>query len=272
LLGLLLRSDQILAFSFRAHSSAQDDNLATILRDYIAKQKPLPGVRQNSDTAPWPATRIVRNTPDGAAAGNGRDYVQARRALIARYAEPWLLSLHNQNPDAYIDIVYDACVELAEDRTPATEFFDISTQDPNVRRFGLFTLEMLIPDSQLKSPALLNEVLYCISKVAQSSMAFSAMDALVLRWLTSVTDTCPDTTVSLPLQCGHAISTFVRPQAQRESRVFQAFTVYSPRMILPAPTAYSRPSIHNRRHLPRRRYHTAHFRASWPLLRDLRRT
>ncbi|TFK29961.1 hypothetical protein FA15DRAFT_684259 [Coprinopsis marcescibilis] len=150
---------------------AEDDNLATILRDHIAKQTPLPGVRSPSDAPPWPASRITRTLTDSQVSGNGRDYVVARRALLSRYAEPWLFSLHNQDPAAYEFIIYNACVELAEDRTAGIETFE--------SRFG---------DVETKPPQHLNEVLYCVSKVAQSSIAFSALDNLKLRWLRMVND------------------------------------------------------------------------------------
>ncbi|EAU88627.2 hypothetical protein CC1G_12019 [Coprinopsis cinerea okayama7 len=167
-----------LARSILSWIIAEDDNLATILREYIAKQRPLPGVKHPHDIPPWPASRFAsRNTTDSPAVSNGRDYVQARRALLSRYAEPWLLSLHNQDPEAYSSIIYDACVELAEDRTASGGVFE-------------YTSESALG----KSPTRLNEILYCISKVSQSFIAFTAMNDLILRWLRSAANLSPDAT------------------------------------------------------------------------------
>jgi hypothetical protein len=67
--------------------------LATILREYVARKKELPGIRSDKDIAPWPS---LPNLRPGATSlsSNGGDYVTARRLLLSRFAVPWLLELH----------------------------------------------------------------------------------------------------------------------------------------------------------------------------------
>lgn len=110
----------------------QDDNLATILRDYVAKQKPLPGVRKTGDLPPWPFAHSARGMTD-VHSSNGRDYMSVRTALLTRYAIPWLLSLHDQDEDTYTDIVYDTCTELADDKVVGSEVYDGCTSAAEVK-------------------------------------------------------------------------------------------------------------------------------------------
>jgi Tat protein secretion system quality control protein TatD with DNase activity len=56
----------------------------------------------------------------------------ARTALLTRYSLPWLLSLHNQDREAYTNILYDTCVELAEDRVVGSEVFGENIEDSEV--------------------------------------------------------------------------------------------------------------------------------------------
>jgi hypothetical protein len=56
----------------------------------------------------------------------------ARSALLTRYALPWLLSLHDQDKSVYTDILYDTCMELAEDRLVGSEVFDENMEDMEV--------------------------------------------------------------------------------------------------------------------------------------------
>ncbi|KAG6890676.1 hypothetical protein C0995_005048 [Termitomyces sp. Mi166 len=90
---------------------AEDDHLATILRDYLAKGRPLPGVRTPQDSVLWPSSDRSRPLPSNLN-NNGGDYLATRRALLSRYAKPWLLALHDLNPVAYASFVYDACLDV----------------------------------------------------------------------------------------------------------------------------------------------------------------
>ena len=104
--------------------------MATIIRDYVAKQQPLPGVRSPGDVPPWPFAHPGRSESQSS---NGRDYMTARTTLLTRYALPWLLSLHDQDKGVYADILYTTCMELAEDRLVGSEAFDENMEDMEVR-------------------------------------------------------------------------------------------------------------------------------------------
>lgn len=66
---------------------------------------------------------------------NGGDYVASRRALLSRYATPWLLALHHQDRDKYSSLLYDICVELTDDviDLPTDLFIEDPTHDIKVR-------------------------------------------------------------------------------------------------------------------------------------------
>lgn len=91
----------------------QDDRLATILRDSLAKQSSLPGVRAAHDPVPWPISRNSRSAPVSSV-NNGGDYVAARRMLLIRYAVHWLMALHDQDADLYASLLFEICDELSE--------------------------------------------------------------------------------------------------------------------------------------------------------------
>ncbi|KAK0197058.1 hypothetical protein F5146DRAFT_1099379 [Armillaria mellea] len=90
---------------------AEDDNLATILRDYVARQQSLPGVRTADETNPWPEARTLRHVPPSSV-HNGGDYVTARRSLLSHYAIPWLSALHNEDADNYAMLLYESLLRL----------------------------------------------------------------------------------------------------------------------------------------------------------------
>jgi hypothetical protein len=82
----------------------QENSLAVILRDYVAQNRNIPGLR---------VVGGARNT--SAVANNGGDYVGARTALLYRYVLPWLSALHDQQASVYGDIIYELCFELCAD-------------------------------------------------------------------------------------------------------------------------------------------------------------
>ena len=61
---------------------------------------------------------------------NGGDYLAARRALLSRYAMPWLLALHDQDTTAYAALIYETVVEIE------VEFFkaDILPAQPDINK------------------------------------------------------------------------------------------------------------------------------------------
>ncbi|KAJ3920293.1 hypothetical protein F5877DRAFT_77276 [Lentinula edodes] len=110
----------------------EDKDLATILRDYLARQRALPGVRSASDTLPWPSVPNGRPAPSSSV-NNGGDYVASRKALVSRYEIPWLLALHHQNSENYCNILYNICVELVDDETDLPTDLFSEVPDHNVK-------------------------------------------------------------------------------------------------------------------------------------------
>lgn len=84
----------------------QDQHLAIILRDYVAKGRNLPGVRSGTDIRSWPS-HVQPRAKAANAANNGGDYVASRRALLTLYASRWMYALHSLNIDDYATIVFD---------------------------------------------------------------------------------------------------------------------------------------------------------------------
>ncbi|EGO21469.1 hypothetical protein SERLADRAFT_372111 [Serpula lacrymans var. lacrymans S7.9] len=97
----------------------EDDNMATIVRDYISQHRPLPGIRSPAETPPWPAPNSQRRAP-ATSFNNGGDYVASRQALLGRYVGQWLLALHNQRIEDYAKIIFCAIKETAKGSTIGT--------------------------------------------------------------------------------------------------------------------------------------------------------
>ncbi|KAF9482782.1 hypothetical protein BDN70DRAFT_800871 [Pholiota conissans] len=143
---------------------AEDDSLATILREFVAKQRNLPGVR--SDLQPWPSSLGARSGSNNLAS-NGGDFVSARRALLSRFAFPWLSELHELDPIFYGQIVFDSCYQFSEEsdiQLPVTDLgsFPNKNQDRHLARC--------------------DEIMRSIIKLAQFSVVFTAFDDIFLRW------------------------------------------------------------------------------------------
>ncbi|KAF7338262.1 hypothetical protein MVEN_02051500 [Mycena venus] len=128
---------------------AEDDNLATILRDYLAKQ------------------RILPRTP-ASSVNNGGDYVASRRALLNRYAVKWLSEMHDQDPALYGSLMYEICVEASQDESVDIDILKMPSPDERKRRDADFS----------------DRLLKFIIRLSQASgVAFSVFDVLFLRWL-----------------------------------------------------------------------------------------
>lgn len=84
--------------------------MVTILRDFVAKRRHLPGVPPNSGLPAWPEGAVYRSTATSPT--NGGDYIALRRALHSRYAAAWLSILHDQDPVLYAEVVYDSCADF----------------------------------------------------------------------------------------------------------------------------------------------------------------
>ncbi|KAI1795782.1 hypothetical protein LXA43DRAFT_1163651 [Ganoderma leucocontextum] len=145
---------------------SEDDDLATMLRDYIARGLSIPGVRSGADVQPWPNTTQSRPNAS-ASANNGGDYVAGRRALASRYAARWLLALHDQDIEAYAVMVFDLLVEQAQELPVADEFFLGKGRGLVEKR------EVVITE----------KILHLILKLSQASVLFTTFDDLFQKWL-----------------------------------------------------------------------------------------
>ena len=72
---------------------------------------------RNVRNAPvWPYRFDNRPGPSSNLTSNGGDFVVARRALLSRYAIPWLSELHDLDSGLYGRILFENCVQAADDR------------------------------------------------------------------------------------------------------------------------------------------------------------
>ena len=83
-----------------------------ILRDYIGKNLPLPGIASDF-SGQWPPVHQERPL-HGKTAQNSGNYLASRQALLDRYARRWSLALHNQDVDLYGACMFGTCDELAD--------------------------------------------------------------------------------------------------------------------------------------------------------------
>lgn len=161
---------------------AQDSNLAVILRDYVARGRILPGVRSGEPHA-WPFQVQFRpsTTP---VASNGGDYVASRRALLTRYAAPWMLALHDLDIVAYGQMLYDLLCEHAEEGSFHDAYFMGEEDSKTVSYCPLDSMSNGIHKHQPRGKNILEDtVLKLMVKLSQASIAFSAFDDLFEFWL-----------------------------------------------------------------------------------------
>ncbi|KAJ3845083.1 hypothetical protein F5878DRAFT_655339 [Lentinula raphanica] len=149
---------------------SEDKDLAIILRDYLAKQRALPGVRSASEPLPWPPMQNSRPAASGSV-NNGGDYVASRKALLNRYAVPWLLALHHQNTEEYCNLLYDICAELTDEAIDLpTDLFD----------------EDISHDVKAHAARYHDKVLRSLTRLFHNSIAFTVSEKLFVRWLSSL--------------------------------------------------------------------------------------
>ncbi|PBK96908.1 hypothetical protein ARMGADRAFT_1010439 [Armillaria gallica] len=156
---------------------AEDDNLATILRDYVAKQQSLPGVRMADDVNPWPEARTLRHVPPSSV-HNGGDYVTARRSLLSHYAIPWLSALHNEDAENYGMLLYETSVQLAQTSLSADL---LVAPSPN---FSPTTPTNAVTHN--RDAQYFDRLLRLIIRLSQNSVTFTIFDDLFVRWLEAV--------------------------------------------------------------------------------------
>ncbi|KAJ3559109.1 hypothetical protein NM688_g537 [Phlebia brevispora] len=159
---------------------SEANNLAIILRTYVARGRDLPGVR-SGEPQPWPPEAQGRPTATGAP-GNGGDYVATRRALLSRYVAPWMLALHDHDILSYATTVFDVLTEFAEEHA----YWDVA-----------FLGERSEQQIEKEKVSVTDRVLRSIVKVCQANIVFTVFDDLFQRWLERA-DTLEDNHEPLP--------------------------------------------------------------------------
>ncbi|KAI0362213.1 hypothetical protein OH77DRAFT_1416438 [Trametes cingulata] len=187
---------------------SEDDDLATMLRDYVARGLSLPGVRSGVDVQPWPSSTQARPTA-ASSANNGGDYVASRRALSNRYAARWLLALHDQGVDDYATMVFDLLVEQAQDLPVNDEFFLGKGRESSEKR------EVVITE----------KLLHLILKLNQASVVFTTFDDLFQKWLARASSLDIDEQVPLA-----SLSRLFNKEVDSSSQRFS--TVVDPRLTM----------------------------------------
>ncbi|KAI0780831.1 hypothetical protein BD413DRAFT_500442 [Trametes elegans] len=187
---------------------SEDDDLATMLRDYVARGLSLPGVRSGVDIQPWPSASYARPTA-ASGANNGGDYVAGRRALSNRYAARWLLALHDQDVDAYATMTFDLLVELSQELPVSDDFFLGKDRDPVNKR------EVVIAE----------KLLHLILKLNQASVVFATFDDLFQKWLSRASSL--DVDQQIPLA---SLSRLFNKEVDSTSQRFS--TVADPRLTM----------------------------------------
>lgn len=114
------------------------------MREYVARKRSLPGVRSGIEAQPWPTPAKTRAAGGGTGGG---DYVACRRALLQRYAAPWMLAFHDRDIDAYANTLYELLVEHAEGAYTDDYFLkSLSEKETQVRKLS----PILLPQTYSK--------------------------------------------------------------------------------------------------------------------------
>lgn len=72
-------------------------------------------------------------------ASNGGDYVASRKALVSRYAAPWLLALHDLDITAYPGTLFEILSECVDEGTPFLDHYllgEVTPKEKKVRVLG----------------------------------------------------------------------------------------------------------------------------------------
>ncbi|EJD06034.1 uncharacterized protein FOMMEDRAFT_119510 [Fomitiporia mediterranea MF3/22] len=173
-----MASDYAIARLMRAVLSwvlSEDDNLVIILREYIAKNKSLPGVPSAAENHAWPNNNPSRSTSSGSV-NNGGDYVACRKSLLDKYATRWMFAIHCQDPDTYAQLLFDTISGIAMDSAWLNHELDSAN---------------LSHGDKGELPLCADKVLRSIMKISQTTIAFSVIDDLFLKWLTVFPSTLP---------------------------------------------------------------------------------
>jgi len=119
--------------------------LAVILREYLDKNKPLPGMATDFSRQ-WPPLHQERPLR-GKTVQNSGNYLASRQALLDRYARRWSLALHNQDIDLYGVCMFETCDELA-DRAEEMTTSSLGTHKDSVVEKNVSTFFSVTPYSE----------------------------------------------------------------------------------------------------------------------------
>ncbi|KAH9951250.1 hypothetical protein B0H21DRAFT_272251 [Amylocystis lapponica] len=151
---------------------SEDNNLAIMLRDFVAQGRSLPGVRAALEGQPWPAGAQARPVL-ASSTNNGGDYIAGRRDLLVRHVARWMLALHDRDIEAYAPMLFDLLVEIAEEGLYTDDYFlGKGTDEAQARR----------------QHAIADKTLRLILKLSQASLVFTAFDGLFNLWLARAND------------------------------------------------------------------------------------
>lgn len=149
------------------------------MREFVAKQRRIPGVKSNRSLTSWPVSQNSRPNPNNLTS-NGGDFISARRQLITRYVLPWLLSLHDLDSELYTDILFGACLGSATEKDENTQTYLTVADNSSIVSCALTILHAALISLQMSSRC--DNVLRFIMKLVDYGVVSSIRDALFLRW------------------------------------------------------------------------------------------
>lgn len=149
----------------------EDTRLLSVVRDFVSAGESMPGVPPRTESISWPHTRTASSSvPSGASTA---EYTNIRRALINRYAIPWLLQVHNLNKNLYAECLYHQCVQLsAGSVTPSNPSLLNDPSDEDFHSKG----EIEMADGALKY----------IVRLCQWGIVWTTFDDLFVNWLDTI--------------------------------------------------------------------------------------
>ncbi|KZO98231.1 hypothetical protein CALVIDRAFT_36906 [Calocera viscosa TUFC12733] len=157
----------------------EDRNLLTVARDYVSQKKVVPGIRSALDTQPWPTATAVKSPaiPQGGTMTGGNEYIAFRRALLDKYAIPWLLRAHNLDTTAYMKTLHEHCLASAAEETESVRVMD-----------ALFPTKDGTEAPPKIDIAFADATLRAFLKLCQASVVFTAFDELFMFWLDEISN------------------------------------------------------------------------------------
>lgn len=145
---------------------SEENRLLLVIRDFGSLREQLPGVRSEGQRLPWPEPIPSKSGSSGSGA---IEYTSTRRALLLRYAMPWLLQVHDLQRQLYAQCLYQQCLQLADSSTSG-----ISQLPEHDHSDGeLCSQEIKVADETLK----------LIVKLCQTGIVWTTFDDLFVNWL-----------------------------------------------------------------------------------------